>query len=246
MKRGRDISHLHISVDVFGKVKLKKYTWICEICGREYISREHAKDCESYHMLIEKGYEEDADRLYDYLTERFLETQALLMEEAKEVKLTKLEKRILSEIVRMWTPEKDEVYPDICGLSWRCLESTKRLSPIRLHKIFNKFEQLGLIRYTVRKTVFRPTEKARQIIMELGVKIYKVTCVRGRGWGVRKPTTFYIKEDKNGIEVYDNPELKGEPRVFLNADIEVFMNYLIFHHFTVYKKPKPKRARVCG
>jgi len=51
MKRGRDISHLHLSVNVGNKVKLKRYMWICEVCKREYIAREDAKDCESLHHM---------------------------------------------------------------------------------------------------------------------------------------------------------------------------------------------------
>jgi len=82
MKRGRDISHLHISVDVFGKVKLKKYTWICEWCGTEYISRDDAKVCESYHEAVELlGDETDELALLWYdLRRRAIETRRLLGE----------------------------------------------------------------------------------------------------------------------------------------------------------------------
>jgi len=55
MRRGRDISNLHLSVSVGRQVKLKRYTWICEVCGREYIARNDAEDCEDYHHAIKKA-----------------------------------------------------------------------------------------------------------------------------------------------------------------------------------------------
>jgi len=79
MRRGRDISHLNLSVNVLSKVRLKKYTWICEECGREYIAREDASTCESYHFAIASGVSKrDLEDLWDFLTEKWMITKKLL------------------------------------------------------------------------------------------------------------------------------------------------------------------------
>jgi len=150
------------------------------------------------------------------------------------MRLTKLEKRILSEIVRKWTPEKDEIYPNICGLSWRCLESTKRLTPIRLHKIFNKFEQLGLIRYTVRKTVFRPTEKARQIMKEDEEKLLPIKNFCSLNLeectmkcDIYKPKCFWkFNVRKTSIKSFKNLILRHQYADCLNCRDGGYVSYL--------------------
>jgi len=82
--------------------------------------------------------------------------------------LSKIELRILKEIVSTWTPEKDEIYPDLAGLSVRTLDSIPRhWTMMKVHQVIEKLAKLGFIYFTVRRTVFRPTRKARELI-EIG------------------------------------------------------------------------------
>jgi len=85
LKRGRDITSLHLKVEVFQKLRRKKYSWICSICNREYIAREDAEDCENYHSLKEKygenvNFKEVLEQLESYLNDRHKFSRLLLQE----------------------------------------------------------------------------------------------------------------------------------------------------------------------
>jgi len=59
-KRGRPI----IKKTLFGTVR--KWTWICSVCGKEYISRTQAHECEIKH----NPKSERSKRLFDWLQKR--------------------------------------------------------------------------------------------------------------------------------------------------------------------------------
>ena len=64
VKRGRNISDLRVfHRHPFAKEHLKKYTWICAKCGKEYVSRE------------------DVEVLRSQLLKSYLQTKKLLSEQ---------------------------------------------------------------------------------------------------------------------------------------------------------------------
>jgi hypothetical protein len=81
IRRGRNITNLLLShKHPYAKDFLKKYSWICNYCGKEYVSREDAETCASLHQ-VERSYSHlsrEFEDLREFLKERYEESQRLL------------------------------------------------------------------------------------------------------------------------------------------------------------------------
>jgi len=83
VRRGRDISDLRLTHSVpNAKTTLKKFSWICIRCGKEYIAKEDAILCYDLHSVdVEKipmPYREDIIKLKDMLERHYRVSQVLL------------------------------------------------------------------------------------------------------------------------------------------------------------------------
>ena len=83
VKRGRNISDFRVfHRHPFAKEHLKKYTWICAKCGKEYISREDAELCYDLHDIdVPEFAERDVEVLRSQLLKSYLQTKKLLSEQ---------------------------------------------------------------------------------------------------------------------------------------------------------------------